>query len=350
MGEPVTITFGPSTEVVAFNIDFSTGYSNFGTFHTTTFPQSCYNSLWDYHTPMLLPNGLQALTQGCAATECCPDGHYYTEDLEWMTKYYSPEPACPSDYNTCSPPQIYTFPTLSSFNGETIAFCCPSAYSCPVFQIGSNMNLYCQQYTANTNLQVLTFSGIAVQNTTTTIIKTLNSGEGLFMVAYPFQIRYGGTANSSSSTSSSSSSSSSAAAGGSSRSGGGGISAGTIAGIVIGAFLALAITVFAFVFLLYKMRKLKAQNAALNAQAAAPQTTVYDNGYGAGWDPKYDPHSSGIYHYVPPAELSAQAAELVGNVPTLELPSTAAGPYTEDTAVGPYATVEPGHDTTHHVV
>jgi hypothetical protein len=99
--------------------------TNLGPLPTTAFPSNCLESLWDFNTPGLGMPWTQ-MTQGCAASTCCPSGNFYTEPWAWMTSYYSPG-VCPSQYRSCDGPPAPS--ALSSAPGEIIAFCCPTSKS-----------------------------------------------------------------------------------------------------------------------------------------------------------------------------------------------------------------------------
>jgi hypothetical protein len=114
-----TITAG----TVEVTIPPWTTSTNLGPLPTTAFPSDCLASLWDFNTPALGMPWTQ-MTQGCAASTCCPYGNFYTEAWAWMTSYYSPG-VCPSQYRSCHGPMPPS--ALSTAPDETIAFCCPTS-------------------------------------------------------------------------------------------------------------------------------------------------------------------------------------------------------------------------------
>ncbi|KAH8745236.1 hypothetical protein F5882DRAFT_267391, partial [Hyaloscypha sp. PMI_1271] len=150
-----TITAG----TVEVTIPPWTTSTNLGPLPTTAFPTDCLASLWDFNTPALGMPWTQ-MTQGCAASTCCPYGNFYTEPWAWMTSYYSPG-VCPSQYRSCHGPLPPS--QLSTAPDETIAFCCPTNYGCPA----SGFFQYCQSM-LSTATTVIVVDNIFNQKTLST--------------------------------------------------------------------------------------------------------------------------------------------------------------------------------------
>ncbi|PMD53547.1 uncharacterized protein K444DRAFT_619082 [Hyaloscypha bicolor E] len=175
-----TITAG----TVEVTIPPWTTSTNLGPLPTTAFPSDCLASLWDFNTPALGMPWTQ-MTQGCAASTCCPYGNFYTEAWAWMTSYYSPG-VCPSQYRSCHGPMPPS--ALSTAPDETIAFCCPTNYGCPA----SGFFQYCQS-ALSTATAVIVVDNILDQKTLSTSTWTLDSDWGYsWQAVYPIQVRTGG--------------------------------------------------------------------------------------------------------------------------------------------------------------
>jgi hypothetical protein len=256
---------------------FTTGYTNLGSLGPTSFPPECLESLWDFHTS-IRDDIYFYLSQGCAASSCCPSSNVYTESYAYMTSYYSPG-VCPSQYRACSPPSPPT--TLLSNPGETIAFCCPTNYDCPQNSaLGTNAPyfLFCQSPAIFMTTTYFDVDNVFDQKTTAigTTSDTFYPG-GVFVLALPIQIRMPATQSAtqtpfiSFSTSTSTSSvapvtmtaSSSTALNPS-------LSGGAIAGIAVGAFLGGAFILAGVGFFLYRliMRRLNSIDRGLRASHA----------------------------------------------------------------------------------
>jgi hypothetical protein len=227
-----------------------TTFINFGSLPSTQLPSDCLNSSWDFNTQALVPGGIDYYTQGCAISTCCPYGTFYTENWEWMTKGYSPG-VCPQSYKTCNPPQA-PLPTLSTTNGETVAFCCPNNLDCPNWP---GPVYFCQTPISASAITAIEVDNIINQDITATEVATPSDGEQDFVLAYPIQIRYSGNASHSSSSQLNSTASQQP-----STNSGTAISSGKIAGIVIGALAGLSLLLLGFFFMLWKIRKMKNQH------------------------------------------------------------------------------------------
>jgi hypothetical protein len=168
---------------------FTTGYTNLGPLPTTSFPADCLSSFWNMGTSALAPNAPTFFTQGCAVSTCCPSGNFYTDNFNWMTRYYSPG-VCPSQYQSCSAPSL-PFPTLSSAPGEIIIFCCPTNYACPQYT-APDIYLYCQSLLTAQSTPIIILDNLFDQKTVS-ISTWVNSNYpgGFYQVAYPIQVRLG---------------------------------------------------------------------------------------------------------------------------------------------------------------
>jgi hypothetical protein len=242
---------------------FTTGYTNLGSLGPTSFPTECLESLWNFHTS-IRDDVFFYLSQGCAASSCCPSGNVYTESYAYMTSYYSPG-VCPSQYRSCSPPSAPT--TILSNPGETVAFCCPTNYDCPQYT-GQGTNapsfLFCQS--AATYITTTYFDVDNVFDQKTTAIGTTSDTvypAGIYVLALPIQVRMPATQSATLTTTTSiSTTTSSSSPIASTKSAmpisSPSLSKGAIAGIAVGAFLGGALVLAVIGFFLYRsiMRKL----------------------------------------------------------------------------------------------
>jgi hypothetical protein len=262
-------------------VTFTTGYTNLGSLGPTSFPSDCLQSLWLFHTS-LYDDIFFYLTQGCAASSCCPSGNVYTESYAYMTSYYSPG-VCPSQYRSCPPPPSPT--TLLSNPTETIAFRCPTNYDCPQ-NIAQGTKppyfLFCQ---SPMTFSITTYFDVdnVFDQKTTAIGTTINPiyPTGIFVLALPIQIRMPATQTGSASflsstlaststtqtsiapiSASTSYTASTVTTTSISKASNTSLSAGAIAGIAIGAFLGGAFILALFGFFLYRsiMRRLNTIN------------------------------------------------------------------------------------------
>jgi hypothetical protein len=241
----------------------TTGYTNIGSLGPTSFPSDCLQSLWAFHTS-LNDEFFSYLTQGCAASTCCPSGNFYTESWGYVTSYYSPG-VCPSQYYSC--PLALASTSLPYEPGETVVFCCPTNYGCPV-----PTQLFCQSPMLFSTTTYFEVDNIFDQKTTGigTIVNSV-SPSGIFVLAFPIQIRNSATETGSTSITSftsniasatttdpalTSSPTSNIASATSTTSNSHGskisLSGGAIAGITIGAFLGGGFILLAFGFFLYR--------------------------------------------------------------------------------------------------
>ncbi|KAK3364173.1 hypothetical protein B0T25DRAFT_598025 [Lasiosphaeria hispida] len=146
---------------------------NLGSLPTTSFPTDCLASIWDLHQKGLgLPWSYN--TQGCTVRTCCPSGNFYTENWAWMTSYYSPGLACPAKYRKCPPPPSPS--TISSQPGETIAFCCPTSYTCPDTTPGPDHIYFACHTKLSTSTSVIILNNIFNQKTLSTQTHTIQTG------------------------------------------------------------------------------------------------------------------------------------------------------------------------------
>ncbi|KAK2797554.1 hypothetical protein FQN50_009149 [Emmonsiellopsis sp. PD_5] len=230
---------------------FTTSFTNLGPLPTTAFPADCLSELWDLQTTGLgIPWTYN--TQGCAVKTCCPSDNAYTEAWAWMTSYYSPG-VCPSQYRSCRPPAMPT--ALSSSQGETIAFCCPTNYDCP------NVSDFVACFSLlSTSTSVIVLNNLYDQKTVSTRPFSLDSVamSASYQIAYPIQVRsrLGETIPTALATDTSRPSNPNNAPGGSGADGGGGggLSTGAIIGLSFGVFIAVALVVSGVLFFLYKIR------------------------------------------------------------------------------------------------
>ncbi|PMD16826.1 hypothetical protein NA56DRAFT_649122 [Hyaloscypha hepaticicola] len=287
-------------------VTFTTGYTNLGSLGPTSFPSECLQSLWLFHTS-LYNDRFFYLTQGCAASSCCPSGNVYTESYAYMTSYYSLG-VCPSQYRNCPPPPSPT--TLLSNPTETIAFCCPTNYDCPQNTArGTNPPyfLFCQSPMTFSTTTYFDVDNVFDQKTTATgTTVNLIYPTGIFVLALPIQIRMPVTETAVASFSSSSpditsttganvaplstSTSKIGPTTSNSNSSNPSLSAGAIAGIAIGAFVGGAFVLAVFGFFLYRsiIRRLNTINGGsrvsqpdlaskpeLDGQGAVPRSTPF---------------------------------------------------------------------------
>lgn len=200
-----------------------------------------------------------------------------------MTSYYSPG-VCPAEYRSCQPPPATGVQSLSSSDGETIAFCCPTNYDCPYDGSGP-FSLCISELSTSTSVIVL--NNIYQQQIVSTRSFTVPSGDAyMYEIAYPIQVRYkegetiptGAVSSSSSNVGSAvlsqSQSQRSPSDGSSGSKSGGGLSGGAIAGILIGAIAALALVVVA-VLLLLLYRKNKSKQVSPSAEGADVVNSAY---------------------------------------------------------------------------
>jgi hypothetical protein len=293
---------------------YTTGYTNLGALGPTSFPSDCLESLWDMNTPQLIGT-VSYQTQGCAISTCCPSSHFYTEAWAWMTSYYSPG-VCPSQYRSCSPPPASYTTQLLSQPGETIVFCCPTNYACPYTTYGPGLPWFgfCQSLMYTTTTSVIVVDNLFDQSTLSTRGYTIPPGfEGQYQLAYPIQVRQGGTGTgvppyiAASQTGSISPPTGTTTT--NSPSAQPLLSAGAIAGIAVGAFLGGALLIAVAIRLTFKMTLRKRIHNASQFHTGEASTAVYK--------PELDGRGVPIVQQTPfVPELQAgswQGAELAGN-------------------------------------
>ncbi|ORY07009.1 hypothetical protein BCR34DRAFT_570920 [Clohesyomyces aquaticus] len=235
-----------------------TKYVNLGPLPTAvSFPASCTNTLYDLkHTYLGLNEFVP--TAGCALKECCPSGKYYTEDWAWYTSYFSPA-VCPQDYTSCPGPISPII--LSTAPGETVSFCCPRGYGCPML---SPFYGACG-------------SGLSSRTTTLLVLDDLNHQSSLssrsyystdqnfqnWAVAYPIQVRMGGSPTDTTSAITQSSEHtppSTTSTGGANLAteskGSASLSTGAIVGIAFGGFFSIAFLALAVLWILRRRHNL----------------------------------------------------------------------------------------------
>lgn len=237
-----------------------TSYVNLGPLPTPiSFPASCTNTLYDMRHTYLGLNQFQP-TAGCALKDCCPSSKFYTEAWAWYTSYFSPA-VCPHDYTSCPGPISPI--VLSTLPGETVSFCCPSGklclrpyreamlsplgYGCPML---SPFYGACGSGFPETETKtLLVLDDISHQSAfSTRLYYSTSSGFQHWVVAYPIQVRRGGSPSPSpsitvpltSAASESTTSPSTSTPASSISSVSSGVSAGAVVGIALGAVFATA--------------------------------------------------------------------------------------------------------------
>ncbi|KAK2738163.1 hypothetical protein FQN55_000783 [Onygenales sp. PD_40] len=304
---------------------FTTSFTNLGPLPTTSFPADCLSELWDLRTTGLgLPWTYN--TQGCAVSTCCPSDNAYTEGWAWMTSYYSPG-VCPSQYRSCRPPAMPT--ALSSSQGETVAFCCPTNYDCP------NVSDFVACFSLlSTSTSVIVLNNLYDQKTVSTRPFSLDSVamSASYQIAYPIQVRsrLGETIPTASfPTATDQSGGNPNDAPGGSGAGGGGLSTGAIIGLSFGVFFAVALVVSGVLFFLYKVRwaarkepPIPTDDDALGGQIDPSATTppVAAAAAAAKTDYNGKPEMMAVSVSPRPPELDAQAAYAPPDSGRFELP------------------------------
>ncbi|ORX96072.1 hypothetical protein BCR34DRAFT_607747 [Clohesyomyces aquaticus] len=240
-------------------------YTNLGSLPSgISFPASCTDTVYDMkHTYFGLPQFQP--TAGCALKECCPSGKYYTDDWAWYFSYFSPA-VCPRGYSTCLGPTASFIMSssvfiLSTALGETVAFCCPSDYECPM---QSPFYGACGSRVAvSTTTSIFVMDDINHQSRLSwRSYDSAESGYQGWVVAYPIQVRMGGPSTSSLESSgvhtSATSTHSGAAETGTklgSLNTSDKLSTGAIIGIALGGFIGVALLLLGCLWLLRRRRR-----------------------------------------------------------------------------------------------
>ncbi|KAN0096046.1 hypothetical protein V8E51_014851 [Hyaloscypha variabilis] len=160
-----------------------TSTTNLGPLTTPiTFPAICTNQ-FDFHTTILgQPEWSTLRVGGCALSQCCPSSQFYTSGDAWYSSYFSPG-VCPQGYQTCDGPTEVeqTLPP-----GESVRFCCPIGYTCPLWPC----------YSICATLRTSATTALVVDNIVHQSIystETLPAPTGTYTpydYAYPIQIRW----------------------------------------------------------------------------------------------------------------------------------------------------------------
>ncbi|KAK0125484.1 hypothetical protein ONS96_009321 [Cadophora gregata f. sp. sojae] len=173
----------PTTTVTCLATATITSSTNLGPLTTpVAFPSICSNQ-FDFPTTILGQSSWSSLLLGgCALSQCCPSSRFYTSDNAWYSSYFSPG-VCPQGYQTCNgPAEVETILPA----GESVRFCCPLGYTCPMWPCFS----ICATLRASATT-ALVVDNIVHQSIYST--ETLSAQTGVstaYDYAYPIQIRW----------------------------------------------------------------------------------------------------------------------------------------------------------------
>ncbi|KAF2469997.1 uncharacterized protein BDR25DRAFT_343246 [Lindgomyces ingoldianus] len=238
-----------------------TKYVNLGPLSTAIlFPASCTNTLYDLkHTYFGLDEFVP--TAGCALKECCPSSKYYTEDWAWYTSYFSPGVQYRQYFLAPYPGRQWSFAALEA------------RYGCPM---QSPFYGACGSPLATPTTTLLVLDDLDHQSSISwrSYYSTKTDFQN-WAVAYPIQVRMGGSPTATLSTTvqgAKDSYSSSVTTKGSTGSiseptsvnppsmkPSNGLSTGAIVGIAFGGFFSVALVIFVFLWLLRQHRNAPAQ-------------------------------------------------------------------------------------------